>query len=202
VPVRRTLVLVANHADASGNAPLDDLPGAGRRFDVVCRFVTAALLTSHGVRTDTDAVVLFTSPDKAKALRFRGGRVRSLSPDERSTAGLLNRALRPVAMPVWQETVAGVESRTVDLATLVSEAPRPLVVLTEQGAPDLPPLTNGATFVLGDHRGLAAGQEELLDPMADASVSLGPVPLQADQAAVVLHNRLDVRTERPVATPD
>jgi tRNA (pseudouridine54-N1)-methyltransferase len=197
VPEERVLVLVAERADPTGSAPLDDLPGAGGRFDLVARFVNAALLTSHGIREATDAVVLFTraEPDPV-AVRVQGGEVTGLRPDERSTAARVNAALEGTAMPVWQAVDEGVEVRAVDLATLVDEAPGPLVRLHEEGEPLSAAPPAGGTFVLGDQDGLAGEHRRVLDEAGARRISVGPVPLQADQVAAVLHNALDRGTER------
>ncbi len=188
----RTMVLVANRADATGQAPLKDLAGAGGRFDLVARFVAQALLTSHGVREDTDVIVLFTNTlREPKALRIHGGSVKGLRPDERSCASKLNEALVPVAMPVWQQAGDGMESRAITLEALLDEVPGPIVLLDEAGEPAEAAGVDGGTFILGDDQGLTDEQSAVLGKRADATVSLGPVSLQADQAAVVLHNVLD-----------
>jgi tRNA (pseudouridine54-N1)-methyltransferase len=199
VPAERTLALVADRADPSGTVPLDDLPGAGGRFDLVARFVNAALLTSHGIREGTDAVALFTraTPDPV-AVRVRAGEVTGLRPDERSTAARLNAALEATAMPVWQAVDEGVEVRAVDLATLVEEATGPLVHLHEDGEPLAGLAAAGGTFVLGDQDGLAAEHQRVLARAGAREVSVGPVALQADQVAGVVHNRLD-RVRRATA---
>ena len=42
---------------ARGKLPLNDLAGAGGRFDVLVRATTAALLTSHGLREDVEVIL-------------------------------------------------------------------------------------------------------------------------------------------------
>lgn len=188
------MLLVANRADATGQAPLKDLAGAGGRFDLVARFVVQSLLTSHGVREDTDCIVLFTNTlDEPKALKIHGADVKGLRPDERSCAAKLNEALVPVAMPVWQDAADGMESRAITLEALLDEVPGPIVVLDEEGQPAHGTELAGGTFVFGDDRGLTDEQATALAKRADATVSLGPVSLQADQAVVVVHNVLDRR---------
>lgn len=188
----RTFVLVANRADPTGEAPLDDLPGAGGRLDLVARFVTSSLLTSHGIREDTAVVVLFTrATPEPVALRVDGGSVIGLRPDERSTAARLNEALEATAMPVWQDVGDGVELKSLTLEALLDELPRPVVLLDEAGEGlDEASLAPG-TYVLGDQDELTAEQREAVEARVDARVAVGPVPLQADQVVTVVHNVLD-----------
>ena len=193
----RTFLLVSNRALADGTAPLEDLPGQGGRFDLVTRFVTASLLTSHGTREDTAVIILFGRGEHGPvALRMAGRSARSLNPDERSAAALLNKALARVPMPVWQEVVPGVETRTVTLEGLLKELPRPLVVLDPAGAPLSDEAPAGGSFVIGDERGLTEEQAALVEQVADRAVSVGPVALQADQVAIVVHNQLDLAQDR------
>lgn len=192
VSTERTVLLVANRADPTGSFPLEDLPGAGGRFDLVARFVTACLLTSHGIREDTAAIVLFTraEPDPV-AVRIQGANAVGLRPDERSTAARLVKALEATAMPVWQDVGDGVELKATTLDGLLDELPEPLVHLHEVGTPiEEAPLQAG-TFVLGDQDGLTSQQQEIVKGVVTARVSLGPVALQADQAVTVVHNVLD-----------
>ncbi|MEC9204261.1 MAG: tRNA (pseudouridine(54)-N(1))-methyltransferase TrmY, partial [Candidatus Thermoplasmatota archaeon] len=46
----RRFAVIGHRAMARGKLPLNDLAGAGGRFDVLVRATTAALLTSHGLR--------------------------------------------------------------------------------------------------------------------------------------------------------
>jgi tRNA (pseudouridine54-N1)-methyltransferase len=192
VAVRRTFVVIANTARADGAAPLDDLAGAGGRFDVVARFVAGALLTSHGMRRDTHCIVHFpNAPRKPRALLIDGGRAQGLRPDERTTASILNAVLARPAMPIWQELHTGISLRAVTLDDMLSGLPRPHAVLDEGGEPAEKMAAAPGTFLFGDHQGLTEDQLVLAHRHADTRVSLGPVSLQSDQAAVVLHNVLD-----------
>lgn len=188
----RVFVLVANRADPSGAAPLDDLPGQGGRFDLVARFVNAALLKSHGIREDTGAIVLFTraSPDPV-AVRVLGGDVVGLRPDERSTAARLNQVLSSPAMPVWQEISDGVELRSVELGELLEDLPGPVWALLEEGDRLESSAREGGSFVLGDQDGFTRSQRALLQDRCSGALSVGPRPLQADQVVPIVHNALD-----------
>jgi tRNA (pseudouridine54-N1)-methyltransferase len=188
----RAFLLVANSAVASGDVDLADLPGSGGRFDIVARFVARSLLTSHGIREDTQAVVHFTRPDdESVALRVHGEDVSGLRPDERSTAARLAKALSSEPMPVWQTVDEGVETRVVSFEELLADPPEPLTLLTEAGDPIEDLDLDGGTFVIGDHEGLTSEQRSLAAERAAYVASVGPVSLQADQVATIVNNELD-----------
>lgn len=188
----RVFVLVANRTDPSGDVPLDDLPGAGGRMDLVARFVNGALLTSHGVREDASAIVVFTRADPDPvAVRVRGAEAVGLRPDERSTAARLDKALDVAAMPVWQGVGDGLALRAAPLDELLEDLPDPLVVLHEDGTPLEAAELAGGTFVLGDQDGFTDEQRALLEQASAEELSVGPVALQADQVVAVVHNALD-----------
>lgn len=188
----RTFLLVANRADPSGQAPLEDLAGAGGRFDLVARFVSSVLLTSYGIREDAQAVVWFDDEDPV-ALRVRGDEAVGIRPDERSTAARLNDALSKPPMPVWQEVADGVETRAVGLSELLAELPGPLAALAEDGRPVGEHEIEARSFVLGDQDDLREEQRRIVDRRVAERLSIGPVALQADQAVTVVHNLLDRR---------
>src|SRR5687767_13940225 len=88
--VRRFIVLGHTQPTAAP-IPLNDAPGAGGRWDLLARCVTAGLLVSHGARADSEVqLVLLQGP---RVLRASGRTVRRLNPDERSTLALLSKAL-------------------------------------------------------------------------------------------------------------
>ncbi len=187
----RRFVLLAHEAPLDGDFSLDDLPGAGR-LDLLCRCVADALLTSHGVREDSEVWLVVRNQ---LTIRVDGGRVRSLSPDERAVAGLLRKALGEADRAVGAEAVEaspGVEVAKGGLEAALDDAVGTVVWLHEDGD-DIEGFDPGgsATFVLSDHREFTGAEAEVLEARADATLSLGPTALQADQAVAVVHNRLD-----------
>jgi tRNA (pseudouridine54-N1)-methyltransferase len=186
----RSFAVVGHLAPTGDGFSLDDLPGSAGRMDILCRCVSAALTLSHGIRRDTEIhLLLLGPPSPPKEVLIRGGPVRSLSPDERSTAALVRKAL---ALPVgesFRESTPGILVRRGGLAGLLAGGR--YAVLSEEGADVraqelLPP-----GFLLSDHLDFTAGEEAL---MADLPrISVGPVVLQADQAITVLQNELDRR---------
>ena len=186
----RRFVVLAHELSASAAIGLDDLPGTGR-LDLLCRCVTSALLVSHDVREDAriDLVI------DGYVVRFDGGSIRRLNPDERSTAALIRDALadRSEAVGAMAATVSpGVSVRRGDLEGTLERLDGTLVELHAEGRPiaeEKPPAD--PVFVLSDHREFTAEEAELLSARADRRASLGPRALHADQAITVAHNYLD-----------
>jgi tRNA (pseudouridine54-N1)-methyltransferase len=186
----RTFAVVGHLAPTGDGFTLDDLPGSAGRMDILCRCVNAALSISHGIRRDAEIhLVLLGPPSPPKDLLLQGSAVRSLSPDERSTAALLRKALALPAGEAFRESTPGILVRRGGLSGLVGKGG--YAVLSEDGQDmrtisDLP-----GGFLLSDHLDFTAEEEEALSGLP--RISVGPRVLHADQAITVLQNELDRR---------
>jgi len=186
----RTFALVGHLAPTGDAFTLDDLPGSAGRMDILCRCVHAALSLSHGIRRDAEIhLLLLGPPDPPKDVLIRGASVRSLSPDERSTAALIRKALAIPVGEMFRESGPGILVRRGDLSGLVTGGD--YAVLSETGEDvrtrrDLP-----AGFLLSDHLDFTTGEEG--DLAALPRISVGPRVLHADHAIAVLQNELDRR---------
>lgn len=189
----RQLIVVSHEVATDVDVSLDDLPGAGR-FDVLCRATTAALLTSHGIRSDTLVHLVI---DDAVTITVDGASVRRLNPDERSTAALLRGALAEREEAIGHQPVEpspGVELRrrgfeaTIDAVAASGD----LIVLDADGEPagsaDPP---DDPAFVLSDHHDFTDAERTALADRDATPLSLGPEALHGDQAITVAHNWLD-----------
>jgi tRNA (pseudouridine54-N1)-methyltransferase len=187
----RQFLVVGHDAPTTPEFPLDDLPSAAGRLDVLCRCVNSALFLSHGIR---DARVHLVLGD-AYTLTVDGASVRNLNPDERSTAARVRDALaaRDEAIGYQPATPSpGVELRRMGLDATLDRLDGTLVELHEEGIP-LPERSPTADplFVLSDHRDFTDSEADLLADRADARVRVGPERLHADHAITVAHNWLD-----------
>ena len=84
----RQFIVLAHELSADAEINLDDLPGAGR-LDLLSRCVTSALLCSHDIRENVRVHLVVDG----YLVSFDGETIRGLSPDERSTAARIRRAL-------------------------------------------------------------------------------------------------------------
>ena len=187
----RQFVVVGHDAPTTPDFPLDDLPSAAGRLDVLCRCVNSALFLSHGIR---DARIHLVLADEC-TVTFDGATARHLHPDERTTAARIRTALdaREDAighMPA--EPSPGVELRRMGFEATLDRVGGTLVSLHEDGDPlseSEPPAD--PTFVLSDHNDFTADERNLLAARADSRVRVGPERLHADHTITVAHNWLD-----------
>ncbi|MCH1588203.1 MAG: hypothetical protein L7S02_03300, partial [Flavobacteriales bacterium] len=64
---------------SKGTLPLNDLSGGAGRVDVLIRALMSALLTSHGLRKDTEVVLhMMGGPGPARRIKFDGATLRGL----------------------------------------------------------------------------------------------------------------------------
>ncbi|TYL40179.1 tRNA (pseudouridine(54)-N(1))-methyltransferase TrmY [Natronococcus pandeyae] len=190
----RQFVLIGHDVPTEPEFSLDDLAGGAGRLDALCRSITSAFVTSHGIREDVRVHLVVQDE---LTISFDGSELRRLNPDERSTAALVRKALEHRdeaigALPA--EPSPGVELyRRGFEETLEEIADEGAVVqLHEDGEAivEVEGLEN-PIFVLSDHHDFTAEEAELLSAAADQRIRLGPELLHADQAITVAHHYLD-----------
>jgi len=190
----RQFVVLGHEAPLDADFSLDALPGEAGRLDILARCVTAVLLRSHGIREDVRVHLVLQDE---LTVRFDGGDVRNLNPDERSTAALIRKALGEKDEAIGHmaaEVSPGVSISRLGFAETLDEiaGDGTVVQLHEDGDPvvDVEPPAD-PVFVLSDHRDFTDTETETLDERVDERVRLGPEPLHADHAITVAHNYLD-----------
>ena len=177
-------------APTAGTFSLNDLPGGAGRMDVLCRCVTASLFLSHDMRRNVEVyLVLLGPPNPPATILFSGEQVRYLNPDERSSASLIKKALALPRGSLFRESTPGVFVRTGGLGELLAE--HPFALLDESGEDIRQEATLPGTWLLSDHLNLTDSEQELVRDLP--RISVGPLPLHADQAITVLLNETDRR---------
>jgi tRNA (pseudouridine54-N1)-methyltransferase len=185
-----SFAIVGHLARTDGVFSLNDLPGSGGRLDVLCRCVNSTLFLSHDLRRDADCyLILCGEPAAPKTIRFSGTAVRSLSPDERSAAALIKKALELPVGSEFRDAAPGVSVRKGGLARLIEE--QAFAVLDEKGGDIRSNETLPEAFILSDHLNFTDDEESLIRNCPRYSV--GPSCLHADHTITVVHNELDRR---------
>lgn len=186
----RTFAVLGHLARTDGTFTLDDLPGSGGRIDVLCRCVQAALSLSHALRRNTDCyLILKGDPVPPKTILIRGSEVRSLNPDERSTAALLRKALSLPTGTIFRLSTPGIYVRAAGLEALLAEQQ---YVLADEDGEDIRRIAElPSGVVLSDHLDLT--EEEMSHFPACPRISVGPHLLHADHAITLIHNEMDRR---------
>jgi len=192
----RQFVLIGHDVPTTPDFSLDDLAGGAGRLDALCRSITAAFVTSHGIREDVRVHLI--AQDEL-TITFDGSELQRLNPDERSTAALVRKALEHRdeaigALPA--EPSPGVELYRRGFEGTLEEFADdgPIVQLHEDGEAVVDVGAErlaDAVFVLSDHRDFTADEAGVLEEYADQRLRLGPQLLHADQAITVAHQYLD-----------
>jgi tRNA (pseudouridine54-N1)-methyltransferase len=188
----RQFVVLGHDAPTTPDFPLDDLPGAAGRLDVLCRCVSAALFRSHGIRNDVE--VFLVLGDEV-TVRIDSRELQYMSPDERNVAGLLKQALEAKDEAIGHreaESTPGIHVSKRGFEAVLDAVSGTVVELHEDGAPlaDVEP-PEDPTFVLSDHRDFTDAEADLLAEASDRRVRVGPEVLHADHTVTVAHNYLD-----------
>ncbi len=178
-----------------GNFSLNDLPGAGR-VDVLCRCINAAFLLSHGIRENVELYVVIRDQ---VTVRLDGARLKRVNPDERSTAGLLKKALTKASLlekGEERETTPGIHVSKQGLEDVLMHVSQDSTVfqLHENGTPITETtLPENAAFILSDHNNFTPEENQVIEKYAEKAVSIGPNVLHANHCITVVHNAFDTQ---------
>lgn len=191
----RAFVILGRTATADDGFSLDDLPGTSGRLDVLLRCVRAALLVSHGVRTDTRIyLVLLGGPRAPRVVRIRGDEAKFVRPDERPLATLLKKSLaHPTTSPAFEPVRPGIAIAAGGLDAALDDAgDLPLFVLDEKGDDVATvPLPRDVVLVVGDHLGFDDAARQTLRARGARPLAIGPVSVHSDDAVAVVTNAMD-----------
>ena len=78
----RRFAIIGHRAMSKGKLPLNDMAGAAGRMDVLVRALMAGLLTSHGLRHDTEVTLhLMGGPGPSRRIKFVGSELKGLHAD-------------------------------------------------------------------------------------------------------------------------
>ncbi|MFB6174943.1 MAG: tRNA (pseudouridine(54)-N(1))-methyltransferase TrmY [Candidatus Nanohalobium sp.] len=180
-------VVLAHEAPTRAKINLNNLAGEGR-IDLVARTVNSALLKSHGIREENELFLIFQDE---LVIHFNGEEVGGVNPDERSIAGLLNRAIKQ-RYREGEKVSHGVKVKEKGLGQLLESFEEEVFVLKEGGR-SLPGSGPGedAVFVLSDHRDFKNEELEALNSAGAEEVSVGPEVIHTDDAVAVVNNFFD-----------
>lgn len=189
----RTFIVLGHKAAISPHFTLNDLAGSGGRLDILCRCINSAFMLSHGIRTGVRVYLLLQNH---VSLRFEGGSLKYLNPDERSTGALIQKALKNRKKIKEGEELESTPGIYVSNSTLkevlerVEETGLKIYILHERGR-DIRKarIPEEVAFVLSDHLDFTGREEKLL--AGYQKLKVGPKILHADHTITVVQNELD-----------
>ena len=189
----RTFILFARKAKTSPDFNLSDLAGSAGRMDLVCRCITASLWLSHGIRNDSEIIVILNGPPNPPvSIRFSGEKLSMLSVDEHSTASWIKKALERDFDKEWLEMESGIKVSRKSFQEVIKELKdRPIYVLHEKGKDiENVKIKENPVFVIGDHIGIPSKDEKFALRYGE-KVSLGKNVYLASSCISVLNWILD-----------
>jgi len=205
----RRFAIIGQRALAKGKLPLNDLAGGAGRMDVLVRGLMASLLTSHGVRENTECILhLHGGPGPSRRIKFNGHEIKGMHADERSVAGLIAKVIREPLPPIghWIERQHGIydSGGTIEQTlqewdndvTIILDAHQP-VLWSEPGLGNPSPSFKSIGFIVGDDQELPHFKHD--DKCLKRS--LGEDWLQGSAAISICHFILD-RGEHLNLNPD
>lgn len=190
--MRRFLILAHEVPTDASEISLADLPGTGGRLDVVARAITASLLVSHGIRENVQVEVVIADE---LTVRFDGGTLSHLHPDERSTAALVRDAIAAgdeAVGTIPADPHEGISVYRRGLENTLEGIDGPIIQLHEAGGSIIEAgLPNEPTLVLSDHWSYTAADQAALDDIGADRVRLGPMAVHTSHAIAIANHYLD-----------
>jgi len=185
----RTFVIFVGKARTDGNFNMEDLPSSGGRMDLVARCISSALWLSHAVRPDAKIYCVLNGPPKPPVtVLFDGAAIRKISPDERSIALWLKKALSEEIADDWHEFRPGIMTARKSFQEIIREHEgRPIYVLHEKGE-DIKEaeLKGDPVFVIGDNFGIPKNDESFALRNGE-KISIGKESYLASSCIAVLN---------------
>ena len=165
-------IQILPNASKSGDFILKDLPGSGKRIDVLCR-VLSACFTWGPSKWDNNRIELLAVIGDSVILRIQNPEQKTPT-GERAWAQILKDSLKGNPPEYVQVYEGNLESIIIDL----NKPPKSILwILHEEGEDlklqEISISETDNSFMLGDHRGFNSQTEELTSKYALRKVSLG-----------------------------
>ena len=136
----RRFAIIGNRAMAQGKLPLNDMAGAAGRMDVLVRALMSALMTSHGMRRDSEIILhLHGGPGPARRIKFVGSELKGVHAEERAVAGQIGKVIQlpTPARGQWVKRSNGIYDCGGDIENTISEWKDSTIIRLDADAPRL-----------------------------------------------------------------
>lgn len=155
------------------------------RPGLITRFITGALLLSHGTRKDVNASIFF---EEGIIITFDGASMRNVRPDEQSLSGILKAGLRRAEDRGKCRVLQGVTARKADLIEVLERQPGKKYFYEGPGKTHG---INGDLFVVFLSPGARGEIFQRLRGAGFDPLRIGVREIEADQAVVLVNNLID-----------
>ncbi len=185
---------VKSHAVTTPEINLKDLPGSAGRLDILARCINASFWLSHDIRRDVVFhTILHGEPSPPVYIRLEGSKLRKVSPDERSIAIFIKKAIERMEEGKEIESTPGIFVSRKNFEQLLEEnKDKKYYLLDEEGKyiEDVE-INNESFFFLGDHKDLKKEEKELLYEYGAIPISLGKKSYLSSHCIAVINWILD-----------
>ncbi|KAA0001017.1 MAG: tRNA (pseudouridine(54)-N(1))-methyltransferase TrmY [Thermoplasmata archaeon] len=185
---------VKSHAVTTPEINLKDLPGSAGRLDILARCINASFWLSHDIRRDVVFhTILHGEPSPPVYIRFEGSKLRKVSPDERSIAIFIKKAIERIKEEKEIESTPGIFVSRKNFERLIKEhRDKKYYLLVEDGKYiEHVEICNEPFFFLGDHKDLDDDEKELLYEYDAEPISLGKRSYLASHCITIINWLLD-----------
>ncbi|MEM1513577.1 MAG: tRNA (pseudouridine(54)-N(1))-methyltransferase TrmY [Candidatus Thermoplasmatota archaeon] len=186
-----------SNALTKANINLKDLPSAGR-IDIVARCVNSAFWLSNSIRRNVFFhTILHGEPNPPIYIRFEGGKLRKVSPDERSISIFILKAIEK-AGDEEKESTPGIFVCKKNFNKFVEENRDKEYYLMDEKGEDIEKIDIGENplFFLGDNRGLNEEEKKILHKYGAIDVSIGKKSYLSSHCITVINWLLDKIEEK------
>jgi tRNA (pseudouridine54-N1)-methyltransferase len=177
-------ILILPNAPVSGEFILKDLPGSGKRIDVLCRFLATCF--DWGPRTYDRSNIEVTAVIANSAILQVLHPKENLPRGERAWGQVIKESLKGNPPKYITAKEGNLESVIINTANQSVN----LYVLHEEGEEgnlqEIIDFTTNNSFMLGDHRGFNSRTEELISKYSLQKISLGYTSYLSSHCAALI----------------
>jgi len=187
---------VKSHAITTPKINLKDLPGSAGRMDVLARCINSAFWLSYGIRRNVIFhTILHGEPNPPVYIRMEGKKLRKVSPDERSIAIFIKKALERMKEGMEVESTPGIFVSKKSFEELLEENKDKDFYLLDEKGKDIESIeiSNKPFFFLGDYKDLEEGEKEILFKYGATPISIGKKSYLSSHCIAIINWILDKR---------
>ncbi|MGY5859327.1 MAG: hypothetical protein RTU63_08150 [Candidatus Thorarchaeota archaeon] len=188
------LIQILPNASATGDFILKDLPGSGKRIDVLCRVLAACFDWGPRIQDNSEIDVIAVIANKIILQVHNPGE--NLPSGERAWGQVIKDSLKGNPPEYVSVKEGDLESVIIDETSSQSGN---LWILHEEGEEgnlqEVVNFTTDNSFMLGDHRGFDSQTEELVSKYALRKISLGEISYLSSHCVALIISEFERKDE-------